>query len=108
MLVLVVSLWMSLFVNVEYSKTHYGAFPSPEEAFQSGFSKSPLQIESVPVTYAGPDGCDQVWFVLSQGYGIGGGSTFVETDEGWVHFPETLFPPHVICLGLNLFGIAPY
>ena len=107
MLILIASSWMCLFAMVENSKTNYGVFPSPQEAFQSGFSKLPPHLESIPITYAAPDGCDHVWFVLSQGYGIGGGSTFVETDEGWIRFPETLVPPQIICFGLNLFGLSP-
>lgn len=106
-LVLVAISWASLYGIVENQKASYGVYPSPQEAFQAGFSNSPLQIESVPITYAGPEACDHYWFVLSQGHGIGGGSSFVETDEGWVHFPEVLLPPQVICLGLHLLGIAP-
>jgi hypothetical protein len=104
---LIAALWLYMALEIEYSRTIYGAFPSPQGAFQSLFVGTFPVAGGVPITHAAPQGCDHVWFMLSKGYGLGGGSTYVETDEGWVHFPEGPLPPRLICLGLSLFGISP-
>ncbi len=56
----------------------------------------PEQIEAVSSSPARFFRCSPpVWFLHARGGGIGGGSSFVEVREGWVHVPESAFAPLV-------------
>ncbi len=102
-------LWLYTTAQIEYNKYRHGVHSTPEEAFLSLLRENPLGVKTFPITSGGPayrDELPHVWFLLSQGSGMGGGSLFVHTKEGWVHISESSFP-RLIGYSMQLFAMTP-
>jgi hypothetical protein len=95
---------------LEVAKANYGVYATPELGMSALLGDGHHPIEAQYIRYSGPNCfivCNpHVWFIHVAGNGRGGGAYFVQTEDGWVHLPESAFPDF-IGLGMILFGLTP-
>ncbi len=108
LLVIAANLYINL--QLEAARSNYGVYATPELGMSALLGDGRYQIEAQYIRYSGSSCfvvCNpQVWFIHVAGNGRGGGAYFVQTKDGWVHLPESVFPD-LFGLGMLLFGFTP-